>query len=170
MNTSYIVFEEFDDTNYTKLFFDSNTGGFVVAHKQHGENELEGNKTIAIILAKIGYRVILLPNSPDTPPTPDASVNDELWEFKTISQTHNLSNRVHKVISKGKHQSSKVLIYIAQSYKIYEITRGIENAIRVDGGEFIEKIGILFQDGRLIIVKRNEVIDKSFTNKFLPSK
>jgi Contact-dependent growth inhibition CdiA C-terminal domain len=165
------VFDSFDSTIYIKEYYDFDTHGFVVIHKTHGLNELEGNRTIAILLAKLGYRVVLQPNTPAIPmpdmTTPDAVVNEEIWEFKTISHTGNLSNRVHKVISKGKHQSSKVLIYIAQSYKTHEITRGIENAIRVDLGGFIEKVAILFQDGRLIFVKREEVLDKSFINKFL---
>lgn len=59
------------------------------------------------------------------------------------------------------------MIYIAQSYTMHEISKGIDNAVRVDKSELIQEIGILFEDnGRLIIVKREEVIDKSFNEKF----
>ncbi len=160
------IFESFDSTIYIKEYYDFDTHGFVVIHKTHGLNELEGNKKIALLLAKLGLCVVLLPNLSDSIAS-DASIDGEMWEFKTISITGNLSNRVHKVISKGKHQAAKILIYIAQSYTMHEISKGIDNAVRVDKSELIKEIGILFEDnGRLIIVKREEVIDKSFNEKF----
>ena len=163
--SNILLFESYDDTLYIKKYYDEKTEGFVVIHRAHGFNELYGNETIAISLAKLGKRVVLLPNEADGI-SADAEVDNEIWEFKTISNTRNLSNRIHKVISKGKHQSSNVLIYIAQLYKSHEITKGIDNAVRVDSNELIQKIAILFQDGRLIFVKREEVTDKSFNDKF----
>lgn len=165
MNANLLLFEEFDDTDYIKIFFDSKTGGFVVAHKQHGKNEFETNRVIALLLAKGEYRVILLSNMIDIP-TPDASINDEMWEFKTISQATNLKNRVQLDIKKGKRQAANILIFIAQRYNIEDIRAGIYNAVKFDDKEKIQKIGILFQDGRLIIVERFEVIDKSYRTKF----
>jgi Contact-dependent growth inhibition CdiA C-terminal domain len=161
-----LLFESFDETLYIKDYFDKESHGFVVIHKTHGLNEVKGNKTIALILAKQGYRVVLQPNLQDMP-TPDASINDEIWEFKTISQSINLSNTVQKDLKRGKRQSSKILIYITQTYKIPEITKGIYNAIKFDEGELIEEIAILFKNERLILLKRIEVLDKSFTAKFL---
>ena len=169
MSHNYLLFEAFDESIYIKAYYDTNSLGFVVIHKTHGLNELEGNKTIAILLAKLGFRVVLQPNMPDIP-TPDASINEEIWEFKTISQAINLSNTVQRDLKKGKRQSSKILICIAQSYKIPEITKGIYNAVKFDEGELIQEIAILFQNGRLIFIKRIEVLDKSFTDKFLLSK
>jgi hypothetical protein len=167
--SNFLLFKSFDRKLYTQFYFDEQSNGFVVIHKKHGLNEVEGNKTIALLLANLGYGVVLLPNIQNIL-TSDASIDDEIWEFKTISHTGNLSNRVHKVISKGKHQSSKVLIYIAQSYKMYEITNGISNAIRVDKDELIQEIAILFENKQLIFVRREEVIDKTFIGKFLVPK
>ena len=159
------IFESFDSTIYIRECYDYDTHGFVVIHKTHGLSELEGNKAIALLLAKGEYRVILLSNMIDIP-TPDASINDEMWEFKTISQATNLKNRVQLDIKKGKRQAANILIFIAQRYNIEDIRAGIYNAVKFDDKEKIQKIGILFQDGRLIIVERFEVIDKSYRTKF----
>jgi hypothetical protein len=165
MHTNYALFAAYDDNGYTKIFFDAETGGFVVAHKKHGKFELEGNKTIALMLVKHGYRVVLLENQQDVV-SADATLNGEVWEFKSITETGNLGNRVQKAIQKGKRQAANVLIFINLSYKVKEVTKGIYNAIKFDERKIIRRIAILFQDGHLIIAERVEVLDESFLNKF----
>ena len=62
MHTNYALFEGYDETQYTKIFFDAETCGFVVAHKEHGKKELKGNKTIGylvndfVILPQVNFR------------------------------------------------------------------------------------------------------------------
>ena len=159
------LYESFDNTFYIKEYYDFDTHGFVVIHKTHGINEIEGNKTIAILLAKLGFRVVLLANIPDAP-TPDATVNEDTWEFKTIWKATNLKNRVQLDIKNGKEQSANILIYIAQRYNIDDIVVGIYNAVKYDEREKIQKIVILFEDKRLIRIERAEVIDHSYRSKF----
>jgi hypothetical protein len=159
------LFESFDDSLYIKLYFDNDTDGFVVIDKEHGKNELEGNKRIALLLSKMGFKVVLLPNVANAP-TPDASIDEEIWEFKTITQANNLSNTVQRDIKRGKRQASNILIYIVQRYNVEDILKGVFNAAKFDEKELINKIAILFQNGRLIIFERIEVIDKSYIDKF----
>jgi hypothetical protein len=159
------IFDSFDSTLYIKEYYDFDTHGFVVIHKTHGLNELEGNKTIALLLAKQGYRVVLQPNMLGMS-TPDASINEEIWEFKTIWQATNLKNRVQLDIKNGKKQAVNVIIFIAQLYNVDDIILGIYNAVKYDKKEIIQKIGILFEDGKLLIIERVEVIDNTYRSKF----
>ena len=61
--SNILLFESYNETLYIREYFDTESHGFVVIHKTHGLNEVEGNKIIALILAKQGFRVVLQPNS-----------------------------------------------------------------------------------------------------------
>ena len=165
MHTNYALFEGYDETQYTKIFFDAETCGFVVAHKEHGKKELKGNKTIALMLTKHGYRVELLATQQNVI-SADATLDDDIWEFKTISETINMSNAVQKDISRAKRQAANILIFIAQVYKTKEVTKGIYNAIKFDERRMVKKIGILFQNGNLVILTRKEILNEAFISKF----
>ncbi len=165
MHTNYALFRAYDETEYTKIFFDTEMGGFVVAHKEHGKKELKGNKTIALMLLKYGYRVELLATQPNVI-SADATLDDEVWEFKTISETINMSNAVQKDISRAKRQAANILIFIAQAYKTKEVTKGIYNAIKFDERRMVKKIGILFQNGNLVMLTRKEILNEAFLNNF----
>jgi hypothetical protein len=165
MHTNYALFEAFDENLYTKIFFDAETGGFVVAHKEHGKKELAGNKRIALMLVKHGYRVILLPTQPDVI-SADATLDEVVWEFKTISETISMSNAVQKDISRAKRQASNILIFIAQAYRTVEITKGIYNAIKFDERRLVKKVGIMFRNGDLVMLTRAEILNEDFLNKF----
>ena len=86
MHIHYALFEAFDETNYTKIFFDTEAKGFVVAHKLHGKYELKANKMIAILVARHGYRVILLGNQINVI-SADAMLDDEIWEFNNCGKS-----------------------------------------------------------------------------------
>lgn len=164
MHTHYALFEAFDDSQYTKIFFDPETGGFVVAHKKHGQNELENNKIIAKILAEQGKRVTLLPV--DNIKSADADVDGETWEFKTIMTATNVRGAIQSAIRIGKDQSGNILCFINQRYILEEITRGINSAVINDKSERIEKVAILFEDGKIVDNTREEIIQKQFAFKF----
>ncbi|MBV6441561.1 MAG: hypothetical protein EPGJADBJ_03247 [Saprospiraceae bacterium] len=51
-------------------------------------------------------------------------------------------------------------------YTIENITLGVHNAVKFDSEIRIQKIGILFQDGRLIEMTREEARNKLFVRKF----
>jgi hypothetical protein len=165
MHTNYALFEAFDSNDYIKIFFDAETGGFVVAHKAHGKNELEGNKVIALRLAALGKRVVLLPNQINVI-SADADVDSEIWEFKTLMTSTNLRGAIQITIRRAKVQASNILCFIAQRYMIEEITGGIDGAVRNDKSEKIARIAVLFEDGKLIDMTREEVLQKQFAFKF----
>jgi hypothetical protein len=169
MHTNYALFESYDDNHYTKIFFDAETGGFVVAHKEHGKFELAGNKAIALLLIQHGYRVVLLADPQDVI-SADATVDDEVWEFKTVAKTRSMSNSVQRNIARGKRQSANVLIFLNQAYNSNDVAKGIHNAVKFDEKGLIEQIGVLFQNATLRIFNRSEILDETFREKFTGGK
>jgi hypothetical protein len=165
MHTNYALFEAFDNKYYNKIFFDTETGGFVVAHKEHGRNELKGNKVIALRLAALGKRVILLPNQINVI-SADADVDSEIWEFKTLMTSTNLRSAIQVAIRRAKLQSCNILCFINQLYVIEEITAGIDSAVRNDKSEKIARIAVLFEDGKIIDITREEILQRQFAFKF----
>lgn len=146
------------------MVFHEETMGYLVIHPAHGQNEWTENKLIGRMLAELGDVVVLLPNNEERP-SPDALRNGEEWEFKTVCG-HNLKNGIQNALRKGKTQSPNILCFVNMLYTIEDITLGIHNAVKFDAEVRIQKIGILFQDGRLVEMTREEVRNKLFVRKF----
>ena len=157
-------YEAFGKAGYVKVVFHEETEGYLVIHLAHGQNEWEENKLIGRMLAALGDAVVLLPNA-EGRPSPDALRNGEEWEFKTI-QGHNLKNGIQYALRKGKTQAPNIICFVNMLYTIENITLGIHNAVKFDSDMRIQKIGILFQDGRLVEMTREEVRNKLFVRKF----
>lgn len=164
MHPTRCEYELYAILGYIHVVFQEETGGYLVIHPKHGQNEWEDNKRIGQMLVELGEAIVLLPNHVDKI-SPDASRNREEWEFKTI-QAFNLKNAVQNALRKGKTQSPNILCFINMLYTIENITLGIYNAVKFDKTSRIEKIAILFQDGRLIEMTREEVRNGLFVRKF----
>jgi Contact-dependent growth inhibition CdiA C-terminal domain len=164
MHATRFEYELYAMVGYIKVIFQEETGGYLVIHPEHGQNEWEDNKHIGRMLAELGEAIVLLPNILEKI-SPDAWRNGEEWEFKTI-KAFNLKNAVQNALRKGKTQSPNILCFINMLYTIENITLGIYNAVKFDKTSRIEKIAILFQDGRLIEMTREEVRKGMFVKKF----
>lgn len=153
------------EAGYIQVEFDEFSGGYLVIHPDHGQNEWEENKQIGRLLVALGDCVLLLPNQPEKNSC-DAIRNGEEWEFKTI-RSENVSRALQQALRRGKNQSSAVLCYISVKYfKLYEVTLAIYNAVKFDQNQQLQKIGILFFDGTLVEVNRTEVTSKMYIQKF----
>jgi len=164
MDTARLEYESYAADGYVKVIFHNATGGYLVIHPKHGQNEWEENKRIGRMLAELGDSVVLLPNM-EGRPSPDALRNGAEWEFKTI-QASNLKNAVQNALRKGKTQSTNIICFVNMLYNIENITLGIYNAVKFDKDGRIANIGILFQDGRLLEMSREEVISRLFLGRF----
>ena len=164
MHKSRLEYERYAALGYVKVVFHEDSGGYLVIHPAHGQNEWEENKTIGRMLTELGDAVVLLPNSKERP-SPDALRNGEEWEFKTI-QAFTLKNAIQNALRKGKTQASNILCFINMRYAIENITLGIHNAVKFDREGLISNISILFQDGQLIEMTRQEVSNRMFIRKF----
>lgn len=157
-------YEAFGAAGYVKVVFHEETEGYLVIHPEHGQNEWEENKRIGRMLAELGDAVVLLPNN-EGEPSPDALRNGEAWEFKTVLG-YNLKNAVQNALRKGKTQAPNIICLVNMLYTIENITLGIHNAVKYDKEVRIQKIGILFRDGRMVEMTREEVRTNVFIRKF----
>ena len=102
------LYESYDD-NWRRLYFNSESQGFVVAHKKHGKDELPSNRILGIRLAKyFGERIELLPRLfGEHLKSADANRNDETWEWKTTNGSYtSVQNRLRV----GSHQCGRLLL------------------------------------------------------------
>lgn len=159
--TNKEIFEDYDETIWTKIVFDENTNGYVVVHQHHGKGELKVNLPIALKLAEIGFCVELLAET-KVVQSADAKIDSEFWEFKTTKGTKSsIQNRLRE----GKYQSQNILLYVQTGFIIIELLRGIMSSISVDRTIRIQKIGLMFESRDelgLIVFSREEVRKSAF--------
>ena len=119
------------------------TGGSVEVHDLHGKFELELNLKSAIVLAKHGYTVRLLPIS-DVPDqkNPDAFLIDEeiFVEFK---HTHS-ARAIDRAIRMGRKQADHVLIHVMETIERGEMLKVIKSRVR--RCESIKTIFLILED------------------------
>lgn len=143
---------------YQRYYFDEDTGGFVLIHQEH--NTIESDCFIAEILAKQGKRVSLLSEqASEGVKTPDAEIDGEVYEFKELTeQSQSLANRVQEGIGKARKQGVRGVIYHINrtNYDINQINRGLRQAFFWDKERQIQKISLLFPDGNLKTITREE--------------
>ena len=115
------------------------TIGSVEVHDLHGKFELELNLKSAIVLAKHGYTVRLLPIS-DVPDqkNPDAFLVDEeiFVEFK---HTHSA-----RAIRMGRKQADHVLLHVMETIERGEMLKVIKSRVR--RCESIKTIFLILED------------------------
>lgn len=165
MSERRIEFENWGREGYVQVVFEAETGGFVVIHPDHGQHEWEQNKQIARMLATIGEAVILMPAKGNLS-SHDATRNNQAWEFKTVSAL-NIRAAVQGAIRRGKVQASNVLCFIdTDDWEWHDISFGIHAAVKFDIKTSIERLAILFRDGSLIEMTREDVRNGTFRNLF----
>jgi hypothetical protein len=142
--THEILYNNYDDS-WQKIYFDSISQGFVVAHCEHGKDELPVNCAIAVRLAKyFGERIELLPNSNlHGVKSADATRNGEIWEWKTTNGSY---TSVQKRIRVGSLQSCNILLIIPEYFDEADILRGMMSAINSDKNKLIESIDLLLMN------------------------
>lgn len=144
------------DANYVKNNFNTQNGGFIVVHNNHGKLELAQNKIIANLLSRKGTGVALLENVPGIK-SADAALNGIEWEFKTLSNYSNLQNAIDLAIRSGAKQAANVLLHIDGNYTKDAVIRGVTG--RVKRNRNVKFIAILFNDGRLIKLSRTQILN-----------
>jgi hypothetical protein len=159
-------YEQYDESEWDKVIFNSINNSYIVVHKQHGSREREGNLQIAHRLLLLGYSVELLPLV-DNEKTPDSRLNDILWEFKMTSGS---ISSIQSRLREGKEQCSNILLALPERFILGDILRGIISAINSDKTGKIEIVGLLF-DYELVEMKRIEIEKRQFSklNHYLSS-
>lgn len=145
------------DPEYERYYFDVVTGGFVLLHQTHNTNASE--LFVAGVFARLGRRVKLL--SEQALPgvrTPDAEINGEIWEFKELSpEATSISNAVQRGVAAGKKRAPNVAYHINTEADIAGINTGIARAMVWDTEKLLQRVALVFNDGRVQILNREEL-------------
>jgi hypothetical protein len=143
-------------SEYQRYYFDINTGGFVLIHQDH--NITSSEQFVAKILANQGNQVKLLSEKwANEGKIPDAEIDDDLWEFKELTNAINVRGAVQRDIRDGKKQASNIVYHINQPCDRADINQGIASAIRMEQKKLILKIILIFPDGTYKLLTREEI-------------
>ena len=141
---------------YKRHYFERNTGGFVLIHKNHNTSLSE--IFIAEVLARQGKRVKLISEQLATGgKVPDAEIDGQFWEFKELSTATNIRGATQRDIREGRKQARNIAYHINQDYDINPINAGIESAIRFDEQRLLEKITLIFNNGQSETLTREDI-------------
>jgi hypothetical protein len=152
-----------DTRNYRLVYPDPRTnekepsGGYVEVHDSHNEGEVELNVLTAIILAKLGYHLLLVDNTPNRK-NPDAFL---IREGVRIEFKHN-QQPTTSAIEKAIRQADYVLIHIQSTIRRNDLINGIKNRLKLSTG--VREVWIIWR-GELIRLKRKEVFDGTISRK-----
>ncbi|MEG3436279.1 hypothetical protein V0288_04035 [Pannus brasiliensis CCIBt3594] len=145
-------------SDYDRYYFDEKTGGFVLIHENHNINDSE--RFIAEVFARLGNRVTLLDERAESGvKTPDADINGDIWEFKELSpDAVSIKNTIQRGVASGKKSAPNVAYYINHNRAdIRDINRGITRALVWDTDEYLQKLALVFNDGSLQLLSREEL-------------
>ena len=145
------------EAEYERYYYDEDTGGFILIHQNHNTNNSE--RFIAEILARLGRRVKLL--SEQAAPgirTPDAEIDGEIWEFKELSpEAVSIKNTVQRGVAVAKKRARNVAYHINTEANIADINKGITRAMVWDTERLLQKISLIFNDGKVQELTREEL-------------
>jgi hypothetical protein len=157
--TRLAQYESFS-TDYKRISFNSENGGFIVTHNLHNISELENNLLTSKVLANMGKAIELLPVGETK--TADALINSVEFEFKLLTNYSNLFNRIKEEIKRALTQSPNVLLHINNDHNIDDIIRGVHAGISNDKKEKAKFIGIVFNDKRFFLFSRKQIETREF--------
>ena len=153
------------DKNWQRVYFDETSQGFVVAHIEHGKDELAQNIEVAIRLVKrFGDCIELLPISyRKHDKSADAIRNGELWEWKTSSGSY---SSVQKRLRVGSHQCGRVMLILPEFFEISYVLRGIISAVNSDRDQGLLQVAVFLPNSKLIILTREMIRKRDFDEFF----
>jgi hypothetical protein len=162
MKTENEHFYDSYDENWRRLYFDTTSQGFVVAHKEHGKDELPLNCAVAIRLAKyFGERIELLPCLfGEHLRSADANRNGETWEWKTTNGSY---TSVQKRLRVGSHQCGRILLVLPDSFEHSDVLRGIISAVNSDKNKRIVQICLFLSNNKIVNLSREAIGKRDFT-------
>lgn len=147
--------------NYQLIYNDTNSDGFVYLHPDQNKMERVHNSFVGVFLAKLGYKVWLLPpNDLPNVRTADAWLEGEnlIVEFKHCQTP--TSSAVDKAIQKAKKQAEYILLHIDCEMALNNLIDGVENRTqRPENVLVIKEIWLIYQE-KLWKFSREEIVTK----------
>lgn len=139
------------------------SGGYVEVHVTHDSHETELNVKTAILLAKLGYQVRLLPID-DTEGTknPDAYLIREQIKIEFKHNQKPTASAIDNEIRDARRQADYILLHIQSKIKKGDLCAAIKN--RLKAALTIKELWIIWK-GELIRLNRKEVFDGTISRK-----
>ncbi len=139
------------------------SGGYVEVHITHNSHETERNIDTAVLLAKLGYQVRLLPID-DTEGTknPDAFLVREQIKIEFKHNQRPTASAIDNEIRDARRQADYVLLHIQSKIKKGDLCSAIKN--RLKAALTIKELWIIWK-GELIRLRRKEVFDGTISQK-----
>lgn len=152
-----------DTRNYQLVYPDPTTGqiepsgGYVEMHVTHHSREYVQNLETAIILARQGFKVRLLPidNTPHAK-NPDAHFSDENIRVEFKQNYTPTRSAIEEAIRKGRHQADYIVIHILSDVSVDDMVRGIIN--RMYYAKNVQKLWLI-RNGEILTLTRDEIFD-----------
>jgi len=140
------------DNNWSRAFFNVDTGGFNVYHKLHAFDKVGGKYEIrgGELLAKQGKQIEFL-NESGAIKTADWNFDNKIWEFKAI--TSNSSSAIKNQINKARKQAERVILYFDKWPGETTIKDGINRflgQVKAHNYDKYPDVFILSKDGKLV--------------------
>ncbi|MEY4539348.1 MAG: hypothetical protein RLZZ306_1105 [Bacteroidota bacterium] len=147
--------------DYQLIYDNINSDGYVYLHPDQKKIEKTHNSFVGVFLAKMGYKVWLLPPS-DSPNvrTADAWLKEEnlIIEFKHCQTP--TSSAIDKAIQKAKKQAEYILLHIDCEITLSNLINGVEDRTqRPENVLAIKEIWLIYQ-GKLWRFSREEIVTK----------
>jgi hypothetical protein len=149
--------------DYQLVYEDVNTSGYVYLHPNQNKTEKTHNIFVGLFLAKLGYKVWLLPpNDLPNVHTADAWLEEEslIIEFKHCQTP--TSSAIDKAIQKAKKQAEYILLHIDCEISLNNLINGVEDRTqRPENVLAIKEIWLIYQE-KLWKFSRKEIVTKSW--------
>jgi len=142
IDQNHIEYENYNTQLYDKVYFNTDSGGYVVVHKLHGKQERAENVEIAKILADAGKRVELLPvDNTLYKKNPDAKVDGQVFEFKE-NKTYT-GTSIQREIRKAKGQAPNIVLYFKKEISKWLLINSLKDKLLY--AKSIKKIVLIIQ-------------------------
>lgn len=99
------------------LGMDESSGGFLALHRSHSMSALKQEIPAALVLKRLGHRVILLEETKYAL-CPDAQIDGLVFEIKRISRTQKIPSAVLHQFRTAYRKSPHLLLHIDQTVKL----------------------------------------------------
>lgn len=141
-----------------KRFFDGDTGGFVVTHKDSSKSAYTRNFEMGKLLASHKREAVELLDESTSAKGADAKRNKTEWEFKQIKHATNLKNAIAKQIERAIGQSDKVLVHVDQTHNWSKIGSGVYNGlVNKDKKGSIKTVEVILSNGKSRVFDGNKI-------------
>lgn len=157
------------NSNYTLIYPDESAAeddpskGYVEIHTTHNSHEAQKNIETAILLAKLGFQVRLLPiDDTEGSKNPDAYLMKENIRIEFKHNQKPTASAIDNELRDARRQADYVLIHVQSKIKKGDLFHGVQN--RMKAAQNIKELWLIWKE-KLIRLKRKEIFDGTLSRK-----